>query len=93
MEYPAIAEYRWVSENNAPKSVMTEIAAKSTNAIKSGSVAKVVHISQGYEIAGSMMRWTNEVYAFNIVTPDGTRHGRRFRSKEDALSAFEKLDR
>lgn len=48
---------------------------------------KLAHHSAGYELAGSAMRWTEEVYSVTFEL-DGAIHGRKFHNSQDALALF-----
>lgn len=51
---------------------------------------KLFAISEGYEPAGSMLRWTNAVYSVEFYF-DGARHGKRFKSYDKARDEFYRL--
>ena len=51
---------------------------------------KLFAISEGYEPAGSMLRWTDAVYSVEFYF-DGARHGKRFKSYDKAREEFYRL--
>ncbi|QDP54627.1 MAG: hypothetical protein Unbinned3459contig1002_19 [Prokaryotic dsDNA virus sp.] len=51
---------------------------------------KLFAISEGYEPAGSMLRWTDAVYSVEFYF-DGARHGKRFKSYDKARDEFYRL--
>ena len=53
-----------------------------------GADGKLYHRTAGYEVAGSRMRWTNEVWgaSFEIY---GTTNGQRFKTLKEARQRFE----
>jgi hypothetical protein len=51
---------------------------------------KLFAISEGYEPAGSMLRWTDAVYSVEFYF-DGARHGKQFKSYDKAREEFYRL--
>ena len=51
---------------------------------------KLFTISEGYEPAGSMLRWTDAVYSVEFYL-DGARHGKWFKNYDKAREEFYRL--
>jgi hypothetical protein len=51
---------------------------------------KLFAISEGYEPAGSMLRWTDAVFSVEFYF-DGAQHGKRFKSYDKAREEFYRL--
>ncbi|MDD4308671.1 MAG: hypothetical protein PHU53_07705 [Thermoplasmata archaeon] len=55
--------------------------------------ANFYHRSEGYTIAGSCGRWTNEIWGYRIYYKDGTTGGRMFNTYDDAFEAWQNLSK
>jgi hypothetical protein len=53
--------------------------------------ATLAHETRGYVVAGACARWQEENWSVLYWLPDGTRHGRRFKSEDDARAYFTDL--
>jgi hypothetical protein len=82
-EYPEIAECG--SQPGAPVSLRAVVEAR---AGKDGREYRLEQASEGYESAGSMMRWTDGYWAVSFDF-EGARHGRRFKEEADARTLFD----
>lgn len=51
---------------------------------------RLVAVTAGWAIAGSMLRWDNGYYAV-LWDIDGTRHGSRYKAFDDALAHFNRI--
>lgn len=51
---------------------------------------RLVAITAGWAIAGSMLRWDNGCYAV-LWDIDGSRHGRRYKTFDEALAHFKRI--
>ncbi len=54
-----------------------------------GRTYSLIHRTSGYEPAGSMARWTNEIWSVTALY-DGTPHGRRFKTEAEARDLFDR---
>ena len=82
MTYPHTAEYGQIKANHWPMSVRTVIEMLN-------GYTFATH-SDGYEIAGSAVRWNNKCYSVTRMI-DGARHGKRFETFGAALGHFNKV--
>ena len=79
-----IAEYGTV--DGEPKATKTVLE---TGTGHMGRKIELVHISAGWAIAGSCLRWDEEAYGVSFEF-DGATHGRRFKAEADARAMFAK---
>lgn len=84
--FPRTAEAGQIDAMGAPRSVTTILDTKSAN----GREYRLLMVSPGYEVAGSAMRWTDGYFAVRF-TLDGARHGRRFKTSNQAHSLFDTI--
>ncbi|HJU19322.1 MAG TPA: hypothetical protein VJ770_22945 [Stellaceae bacterium] len=86
-----------VAENRARREIV-EDAPPRAGLPGRGSIhgnIRLVWSSPGFEIAGSVMIWTNGYWAVWYASVDGTRHGRRYRpdarGEAEARAHFRRL--
>lgn len=83
-----LSEYR-----DARREDMAVVETKDTRYSAHPAIRSTVHLvrsSPGWEIAGSMLRWTNGYYGVLYTATDGATHGRRFlyEDEDKARSLF-----
>lgn len=86
-DFPYLAEYgsRYVREAHATR----EVLATATGAIHGFPQIRFLYTTAGYEIAGSVMRWTDAGWLVHWTDYDGAIHGRRFaEANEDAARTY-----
>lgn len=81
-----LAEYRDIGANEA-RPVETVL---DTKAGWGRTQVRLVAVTAGWALAGSMLRWDNGYYAV-LWDVDGVRHGRRYRAFDDALAHFNRI--
>lgn len=52
---------------------------------------RLVARQAGWTCAGSMARWDNGSYAVSWTASEGTRHGQRYRTFDEALAHFNRI--
>lgn len=56
-----------------------------------GVTVDLIAIPAGWAIAGSCARWDNGCFGYSWCAPDGTTHGRRFKTYDEARAAFDAI--
>lgn len=57
-------------------------------AVKNGKTYQLYRRAPGYDLAGSMLRWTNGGWGVRIHNPNGTYGGAGFKTAEEAVERF-----
>lgn len=60
------------------------VIEKAIGALHSYPTVTLAHITRGYVIAGSCMRWNEAVWSVSYTVPDGGIHGKLFRGDDEA---------
>jgi hypothetical protein len=82
-----VAEYGTVEGERFAKS---EVLATKLAGFRGKTEYRLEAVSAGWQIAGSMLRWDNGFFAVRFE--DGnSRHGRGFKTYEEAITAFDKV--
>lgn len=86
---PTIVEYRSTEGRDNPSA--TTVLYSAVGNIHGYPTVSLTHSTEGYEPAGSMLRWTNEYWAVRHTAPDGARHGKRYLTLTEALVHYSTL--
>ncbi|MCW2240746.1 hypothetical protein [Azospirillum canadense] len=81
-----LCEYR--DARREDMAIVETLASKHSDQPAIRSTVTLLWSSPGWEIAGSMLRWTNGYYGVRFTANDGAIHGRRFQSEDAARTLF-----
>ena len=92
-EWPRVAECRWVGSVDAPRSRTTSLGFTTwTDAYGITRNRELVHRSEGYAIAGSMMRWNRQCWSLRFWDERSNAfHGEGFTTIESARQRLNQL--
>lgn len=82
-----LAEYGEITDDD-PRPEVTVLDERWCKTLR--TQVRLIAATAGWAIAGSVLRWDNGYFAIRY-TFDGAIHGRRFKTFEEALAAFNKL--
>lgn len=85
--WPRVAEYGEVERTKAPRSNVTVIEESPGRRLHREPMVRLVQATEGYEPAGSMMRWTGAFFGV-WWDSDGARHGARYVDEAKAREHF-----